>query len=62
MRRLHSHKADRRNWNPTLPVTGRHVLPLGGPAVGAADRDRRLWLFGAVTVVLILSGSSSGGR
>lgn len=56
MRRLHSHKADRRNWNPTLPVTGRHVLPLGGPAVGAADRDRRLWLFGAATVVLILVG------
>jgi hypothetical protein len=56
MRRLHSQKADRHNWNPTLPVTGRHVLPLGGPAVGAADRDRRLWLFGAVTVVLILVG------
>ena len=47
-------ETDRRNWNPTLPVTGRHVLPLGGPAVGAADRDRRLWLFGAVTVVLLL--------
>jgi hypothetical protein len=56
MRRLHSQKAERRDWNPTLPVTGRHVLPLGGPAVGAADRDRRLWLFGAVTVVLILLG------
>jgi hypothetical protein len=56
MRRLHSQKADRRDWNPTIPVTGRHVLPLGGPAVGAADRDRRLWLFGAVTVVLILLG------
>jgi hypothetical protein len=56
MRRLHSQKADRRDWNPTVPVTGRHVLPLGGPAVGAADRDRRLWLFGAVTVVLILVG------
>jgi hypothetical protein len=56
MRRLHSQKPDRRDWNPTLPVTGRHVLPLGGPAVGAADRDRRLWLFGAATVVLILLG------
>jgi hypothetical protein len=56
MRRLHSQKPDRSDWNPTLPVTGRHVLPLGGPAVGAADRDRRLWLFGAVTVVLILLG------
>jgi hypothetical protein len=56
MRRLHSQKPERRDWNPTLPVTGRHVLPLGGPAVGAADRDRRLWLFGAVTVVLILLG------
>jgi hypothetical protein len=56
MRRLHSQKPERRDWNPTLPVTGRHVLPLGGPAVGAADRDRRLWLFGAVTVVLILIG------
>jgi hypothetical protein len=49
VRRLQSQKADRREWNPTRPVTGRHVLPLGGPAVGAADRDRRLWLFGAVT-------------
>jgi hypothetical protein len=56
MRRLHSQKPERRDWNPTLPVTGRHVLPLGGPAVGAADRDSRLWLFGAVTVVLILLG------
>ncbi len=56
MRRLHSQKPERRDWNPTLPVTGRHVLPLGGPAVGAADRDRRLWLFGAVTVVLLLLG------
>jgi hypothetical protein len=56
VRRLHSQKPERRDWNPTLPVTGRHVLPLGGPAVGAADRDRRLWLFGAVTVVLILVG------
>ena len=56
VRRLHSQKADRREWNPTQPVTGRHVLPLGGPAVGAADRDRRLWLFGAVTVVLMVLG------
>jgi hypothetical protein len=56
MRRLHSQKSDRRQWAPTQPVTGRHVLPLGGPAVGAADRDRRLWLFGAVTVVLMLLG------
>ena len=56
VRRLQSQKADRREWNPTRPVTGRHVLPLGGPAVGAADRDRRLWLFGAVTVVLMLVG------
>jgi hypothetical protein len=56
MRRLHSQKSDRRQWAPTQPVTGRHVLPLGGPAVGAADRDRRLWLFGAVTVALMLLG------
>jgi hypothetical protein len=56
LRRLHSQKSDRRQWAPTQPVTGRHVLPLGGPAVGAADRDRRLWLFGAVTVVLMLLG------
>jgi hypothetical protein len=56
VRRLQSHKSDRREWNPTRPVTGRHVLPLGGPAVGAADRDRRLWLFGAITVVVMLLG------
>jgi Putative zinc-finger len=56
LRRLHSQRSDRRGWNPAQPVTGRHVLPLGGPAVGAADRDRRLWLFGAVTVVLMLLG------
>lgn len=56
VRRLQSQKPDRREWNPTHPVTGRHVLPLGGPAVGAADRDRRLWLFGAVTVGLMLLG------
>jgi hypothetical protein len=29
---------------------------MGGPAVGAADRDRRLWLFGAITVALMLLG------
>jgi Putative zinc-finger len=56
LRRLQSQRSDRRDWNPAQPVTGRHVLPLGGPAVGAADRDRRLWLFGAVTVVLMLLG------
>ena len=56
VRRLHSQRSDRREWNPAQPVTGRHVLPLGGPAVGAADRDRRLWLFGALTVVVILLG------
>jgi hypothetical protein len=56
VRRLHSQRSDRRGWNPAQPVTGRHVLPLGGPAVGAADRDRRLWLFGAVTVLLMLVG------
>ena len=56
VRRLQSQRSGRRQWNPAEPVTGRHVLPLGGPAVGAADRDRRLWLFGAVTVVLMLLG------
>jgi Putative zinc-finger len=56
VRRLHSQRSDQRQWKATQPVTGRHVLPLGGPAVGAADRDRRLWLFGAVTVVLMLLG------
>jgi Putative zinc-finger len=56
VRRLRSQRSDRRGWNPAQPVTGRHVLPLGGPAVGAADRDRRLWLFGAVTVLLMLVG------
>ena len=56
VRRLHSQRPDRRGWNPAQPVTGRHVLPLGGPAVGAPDRDRRLWVFGAVTVVLMLLG------
>jgi hypothetical protein len=56
VRRLQSGRSGRRGWNPTQPVTGRHVLPLGGPAVAAADRDRRLWLFGAITVVLMLLG------
>ena len=56
VRRLQSGRSGRREWNPTQPVTGRHVLPLGGPAVAAADRDRRLWLFGAITVVLMLLG------
>ena len=56
VRRLQAQKPDRREWNPTRPVTGRHVLPLGGPAVGAADRDQRLWLFGAITVVLMVLG------
>ena len=56
VRRLQSGRSGRREWNPSLPVTGRHVLPLGGPAVAAADRDRRLWLFGAITVVLMLLG------
>jgi Putative zinc-finger len=56
VRRLHSQRSDRSGWSPTQPVTGRHVLPLGGPAVGAPDRDRRLWLFGAVTVVLMVLG------
>ncbi len=56
MRRLRTQKPDRRDWNPTQPVTGRHVLPIGGPAVGAADRDRRLWAFGAITLALMLIG------
>ncbi len=56
VRRLHSQRSERREWNPTQPVTGRHRLPIGGPAVGAADRDRRLWLFGAATVILMLLG------
>jgi Putative zinc-finger len=56
VRRLHSQKSDRSGWSPTQPVTGRHVLPLGGPAVGAADRDRRLWVFGAVTAVVMVLG------
>ncbi len=56
LRRLQTNRSGRREWNPTQPVTGRHVLPLGGPAVAAADRDRRLWLFGAITVALMLLG------
>jgi hypothetical protein len=56
VRRLRTQKPERRDWNPTQPVTGRHVLPIGGPAVGAADRDRRLWVFGAITLVVMLIG------
>lgn len=56
VRRLRTQKPERREWNPTQPVTGRHVLPIGGPAVGAADNDRRLWVFGAVTLALLLIG------
>ena len=52
VRRLRSQKPERRSWNPTQPVTGRHVLPIGGPAVAAPDRDRTLWIFGAVTAVV----------
>ncbi len=56
VRRLKSQKPERRSWNPTQPVTGRHVLPIGGPAVAAADRDRTLWIFGAVTAVVMVIG------
>jgi hypothetical protein len=56
VRRLKLQKPDRRAWNPTQPVTGRHVLPIGGPAVAAADRDRRLWIFAAVTAVVMVLG------
>lgn len=56
MRRLKSQRPDRRTWTSTEPVTGRHVLPLGGPAVAAADRDRRLWVFGAATAVVLVLG------
>jgi hypothetical protein len=56
VRRLKLQKPDRRPWNPTQPVTGRHVLPIGGPAVAAADRDRRLWVFAAVTAVVMVLG------
>ncbi|HEY8673491.1 MAG TPA: hypothetical protein VIM76_06995 [Candidatus Dormibacteraeota bacterium] len=56
VRRLRLQKPDRRAWNPTQPVTGRHVLPIGGPAVAAADRDRRLWVFAAVTAAVLVLG------
>ncbi len=56
MRRLKAQRPERRSWDPTKPVTGRHVLPIGGPAVGAADRDRRLWMFGAATVAVMIVG------
>ncbi len=56
VRRLKSQTSDRRSWNPTQPRTGRHVLPIGGPAVAAADRDRRLWFFAAATVVVLIFG------
>jgi hypothetical protein len=56
VRRLKSQTSDRRSWNPTQPRTGRHVLPIGGPAVAAADRDRRLWIFAAATVVVLVFG------
>jgi hypothetical protein len=56
LRRVHSQKPDRRTWNPTQPMTGRHVLPIGGPAVAAADRDRGLWIFAAITTVVLVFG------
>jgi hypothetical protein len=56
VRRLKLQKPDRRAWNPTQPVTGRHALPIGGPAVAAADRDRRLWVFAAVTAAVLVLG------
>jgi hypothetical protein len=56
VRRLKSQKPERRSWDPAQPVTGRHVLPIGGPAVAAADRDRSLWIFGAVTAVVMVIG------
>ncbi len=56
VRRLKAQKPERRPWDPTRPVTGRHVLPIGGPAVGAADRDRRLWAFAAATVAVMVVG------
>jgi Putative zinc-finger len=55
VRRLKSQKPERR-WNPAQPVTGRHVLPIGGPAVAAAERDRTLWVFGAITAVVMVIG------
>jgi len=56
VRRLKSQTSDRRSWNPAQPRTGRHVLPIGGPAVAAADRDRGLWIFAAVTAVILVLG------
>jgi hypothetical protein len=56
VRRLKLQKPDRRAWNPAQPVTGRHVLPIGGPAVAAADRDRRLWVFAGVTAAVMVLG------
>jgi Putative zinc-finger len=56
VRRLKSQKPERRSWNPAQPVTGRHVLPIGGPAVAAADRDRTLWIFGGITAVVMVLG------
>jgi hypothetical protein len=56
LRRVRSQKPDRRSWNPTQPMTGRHVLPIGGPAVAAADRDRGLWIFAAITTVVLVFG------
>jgi hypothetical protein len=32
------------------------VLPIGGPAVAAPDRDNSLWLFAAVTVAVMVLG------
>ena len=55
VRRLKSQTSDR-SWNPTQPRTGRHVLPIGGPAVAAADRDRGLWIFAAFTAVVLVLG------
>ncbi len=56
VRRLKSQTSERRSWNPTQPRTGRHVLPIGGPAVAAADRDRWLWIFAAATAVVLIIG------
>ena len=56
VRRLKSQTSERRSWNPSQPRTGRHVLPIGGPAVAAADRDRRLWIFAVATVVVLIIG------
>jgi hypothetical protein len=56
LRRVRAQKPDRHSWNPTQPMTGRHVLPIGGPAVAAADRDRGLWVFAAITTVVLVFG------